>query len=86
MLSAHKLIRRLQGCPWTGTRNNFQPEFAFVLEPERFGINFSFTGTGISKCQNNFVHERFLQLIGQFSSSLYTGNLSAANAITKCRK
>ena len=31
------------------------------LEPERFGINFSFsgTGTGIPKSQIKFVHERF---------------------------
>ena len=31
------------------------------LEAERFGINFSFTGTGtgIPKSQINFVHERF---------------------------
>ena len=33
----------------------------FFLEPERFGINFSFTETrtGIPKTQINFVHERF---------------------------
>ena len=29
------------------------------LEPERFGINFSFTGTGIPKSQINFVNEKF---------------------------
>ena len=43
-------------CPWTGTRNKFQPELAFFLEPERFEINFSFarTGTGILKSQIDF--------------------------------
>ena len=31
------------------------------LEPERLGINFSFTGKGtrVPKSQINFVHERF---------------------------
>ena len=31
----------------------------FFLEPERFGINFLFTGTGIPISEINFVHERF---------------------------
>ena len=33
----------------------------FFLEPERFGISFSFTGTvtGILKSQINFVHKSF---------------------------
>ena len=50
------------------------------LEPKRFGNNFSFTeaGTGTSKSQINFVHERFFQLVAQFSSNLF-----AACAITK---
>ena len=53
-----------QGCPWAETRDKFQPEFAFFLEPERFGINFLFTGIGteIPKFRINFVHERLLLL------------------------
>ena len=40
------------------------------LEPERFGINFLFTGTGIPKAQLNFVHERFLLLHANMVSIL----------------
>ena len=72
-----------QGCPLTGTRNKFQLEFAFTLEPERFGINFSFPGTAIPKSQINFVHERFFAVNRLFSVS---SNLFAACAISNCRK
>ena len=77
--------RRQQGCPWIGTRNKFQSEFAFFLEPERFGINFLLTGTetGIPKSQINFVHENFFTVN---CAILKYGNSFAACAITKCRQ
>ena len=46
-------------------------KICLFLELERFGINFSLTGTGIAKSQINFVHESFLQLVAQFSSNSF---------------
>ena len=43
--------------PEPGT--SFSRILSFFFEPERFGINFFFTVTGIPKSQINFVHERF---------------------------
>ena len=51
------LLSRKAGLSMNRNRNKFQPEFAFFLEPERFGTNFSFTGTGVSNSQINFVQE-----------------------------
>ena len=67
-------------------RNQEQVSAGICLfwEPERFGINFSFTGTGtkIPKSEINFVHERFFAV----NRAVFTYNLFEACAITKCGK
>ena len=52
-------------------RNQFQLEFAFFLEPERFGINFSCTETGIFKSQIDFVHKRFFTFTYQYGIDMH---------------
>ena len=54
----------LLGCRWIETRNKFQPNLPF-LEPKRFGINFSFTGTGTGIPNRGGVEDTRLEAQGQ---------------------
>ena len=58
-----KVVRRVVYGPEPGTRSARNLSF---FEPERFEINFSFTGTGILESYINFVHERFFAFSCQY--------------------
>ena len=59
-LTSH-LVER-QGCPWMGTRNKFQAEFAFFGTGTVWNYFLIYRNSrliGVPKSQINFVHERF---------------------------
>ena len=72
-----------QGCPWTGTRNKFQPEFAFFLEPEQFELSFHLPEQEFLNLRLILFMKVFLQLIAQFSSNLFAACAITINAVNK---
>ena len=75
----------LQSCPWTGTRNKFQPEFAFF--GNRSGLESIFH---LPEQEQKFLNLRlilfmkgFLQLIAQFSRIIYLKRARLLNVVNE---